>query len=158
MPIKCTTDPRRFDELVKTIREIVFSEIKNTLSFLGEQCVRRIKDRSAEESWIDQTGNLRSSIGYAIYDYGKKMMQSSFDTVLNGSEGSAEGKRFVNELATQFANVYALVVVAGMNYAAYVEAIESKDVLASTELWAKAKVNDYVSKAREKAIRRIKAL
>lgn len=158
MPIKCTTDLRRFDELLKTIREIVFSEIKNTLSFLGEQCVRRIKDRSAEESWIDQTGNLRSSIGYAIYDYGKKMMQSSFDTVLNGSEGSAEGKRFVNELATQFANVYALVVVAGMNYAAYVEAIESKDVLASTELWAKAKVNDYVSKAKERAIRRIKAL
>lgn len=158
MGIKCTTDPRRFDNLVKAIREIVYSEIKTTLSFLGEQCVRRIKDRSAEESWIDQTGNLRSSIGYAIYDYGKKMMQSSFDTVLNGSEGSAQGKKFVEELASQFANVYALVVVAGMSYAAYVEAIDSKDVLASTELWAKAKVGEYLRKAQERAIRRIKAL
>ena len=45
-----------------------------------------------------------------------------------------------------------------MNYAEYVEAIEGKDVLASTELWAKAKVSEYMGKAKERAEKRINIL
>jgi hypothetical protein len=45
-----------------------------------------------------------------------------------------------------------------MSYADYVEAIENKDVLASTELWARAEIDKYLERAKEKAIRRINAL
>ncbi|MSS16783.1 hypothetical protein [Sodaliphilus pleomorphus] len=130
-------------------------EVDRALSYLGEQCIVRIRDRSAEDSWIDHTGNLRSSIGYAVYDYGKKYIESTFAVVRQGGKGASEGRKMVNELASKYANVYALVVVAGMNYAEFVEAIESKDVLASTESWARTKVDEYLNKAKDKAINRI---
>ena len=140
------------------IQDIVYEEILNALAYLGEQCVTRIRDRSAQESWIDHTGNLRSSIGYGVYAKGKKYMESTFESVLSGSTGSSTGRRYLESLSSQYANTYALVVVAGMSYADYVEAIDSKDVLASTELWAKSEVQKYLDMAKEKAIKRINQL
>ncbi len=64
----------------------------------------------------------------------------------------------VEELAKQYSDTYALVVVAAMNYADYVEALENKDVLASTELWARGVVDSYIVEAKERAIKRINAL
>ena len=156
--IRCTTPKQAIDQFFRQALQIVHDEIDRALTYLGEECVIRIRDRSASESWIDQAGNLRSSIGYAIYDYGKKYIESAFAVVLKGSKGASEGKKMVNELASQYASVYALVVVAGMNYAEYVEAIDSKDVLASTESWARNKVNDWLKKAEDKAISRINRL
>lgn len=153
---KTTTDEIQafFDEAAAIVNE----EIANMLKYLGEQCVVRIRDRSAEESWIDHTGNLRSSIGYAVFNKGSKIAESAFESVLSGSTGSAKGRSYVNSLASQYAQTYALVVVAGMSYADYVEAINNKDVLASTELWAKEEIGKYLERAMEKAIKRINAL
>ncbi len=158
MPIKCKANVKKMDAILKKIADIVKKQLETTLSYLGEQCVVRIKDRSAEESWIDQTGNLRSSIGYAVLDYGKKVIESSFGVVLNGTEGPQESRNYIDELAVLYSKTYALVVVAGMSYADYVEAIDGKDVLASTSLWAKAKVDEYVKRAEEKAIKEINKL
>ena len=36
------------------------------LSYLGEQCVTRVRDREGDKSWYDRSGNLRSSVGYVI--------------------------------------------------------------------------------------------
>lgn len=138
---------------------IIREEIGVSLIRLGEECVTRIRTRSKEESWIDQTGNLRSSIGYAVFEYGQKLMSSAFVSIPgpqgSGAEGTQKGEQYINELASQFANTYSLVVVAGMDYAEYVEAIKGKDVLASTELWAKARVDRYVTDARARAEYRI---
>ena len=158
MGIKCNTSRSYLDNINKQITDIIREEIKRTLSYLGEQCVARVRDRSAEESWIDQTGNLRSSIGYAVYDQGRKAMQSAFAIVKQGAQGAAEGQQYIDSLAKEYAKTYALVVVAGMNYAEYVEARDNKDVLASTELWAKAKVEEYMKRSQERAERRINGL
>lgn len=157
MGIHCTTPVEQF-HLYQKVAKIVSEETIRALAYLGEKSVVRIRDREAEESWIDHTGNLRSSIGYAVYERGKKVIESTFQTVLNGADGTKEGQKYVDRLASQYAQTYALVVVAGMNYAEYVEAIEGKDVLASTELWAKAKVSEYMSKAKERAEKRINIL
>ena len=61
----------------------------------------------------------------------------------------------ISDLAKEYSRVYALVVVAAMNYADFVEAIESKDVLASTELWARSVVDGKLKFAVEKAISEI---
>lgn len=135
--------------------DILHEEICKALTYLGEQCVARIRDRGADESWIDRTGNLRSSIGYGVYDKGKEYMTSAFETVLSGSSGSTIGKSRLNALSALYADTYSLVVVAGMSYAGYVEAIENKDVLDSTRLWAATEVGRYVRKAMEKAVHRI---
>ncbi len=155
MDIQCTTPKQAINAFFNTALNIMREEVDRALSYLGEQCIVRIRDRSAEDSWIDHTGNLRSSIGYAVYDYGKKYIESTFAVVRQGGKGASEGRKMVNELASKYANVYALVVVAGMNYAEFVEAIESKDVLASTESWARTKVDEYLNKAKDKAINRI---
>ena len=148
----------RIEEFFAKCVQIIHDEITRSLAYLGEQCVSRIKDRSQEESWIDHTANLRSSIGYSIYDYGVKQIESAFDVVKGGSLGSAEGKKMVAELASEYANVFALVVVAAMNYADKVEAIESKDVLESTKIWAQNEVNARLQRAKETAIKKINAL
>lgn len=158
MSIRMTTPMAEVSRIMKEIQAIMRDEMMQSLSFLGEQCVARIRDRSFEESWIDHTGNLRSSIGYSIYDHGRTVIQSAFPVVRQGSEGQSEGKKYVSELAEKYAKVYALVVVAAMSYAEYVEAIDGKDVLASTELWAKQKVESYLENAKQKAEKRIQKL
>ena len=106
------------------------------LSYLGEQCVIRVRDRGGDKSWYDQSGNLRSSVGYVIAHNGSIIQYSDFNHVKQGSQGVKVGKDLAEELAKRYSNDYALVIVAGMNYAEYVEAMDNKDVLASTELWA----------------------
>ncbi len=153
-----TTPMSAVDAFMQKAREIIFSSIETALAKLGEECVTKIRDRSANESWIDRTGNLRSSIGYAVYDHGKEFVKSAFDIVKNGSEGRSTGEQMINELANQYANVYALVVVAAMNYADYVESLENKDVLASTELWARSQIDERIKRAVNFAINEINAI
>lgn len=61
----------------------------------------------------------------------------------------------IADLAKEYSQVYALVVVAAMNYADFVEANENKDVLASTELWARSVVDGKLKLAVDKAVSRI---
>lgn len=107
------------------------------LKYLGEECVKRVRDRSGDESWYDQTGNLRSSVGYMISHNGIIVDESEFNKVKDGGDGVLAGKELAGYLAKNDGHEWALVVVAGMNYAAHVEAMDNKDVLASTELWAR---------------------
>lgn len=137
---------------------IIYQEILRALSYLGEQAVAKVRDREQAESWFDQTGNLRSSIGYAVYSHGKQLMESAFSAVKSGTEGQSEGRKMVESLASRYSTTYAMVVVAGMSYADAVEARDNKDVLASTEIWAKRKVDDYLSKAKDRALRKINAI
>ncbi len=151
MGIECTTPKKVVDEFMNALPSIIDGEITRALSYLGEQCVKKVRDRAGTDSWFDQTGNLRSSIGYAVYGEGRKIIESAFSIVKQGSQGAEEGKRMIDELASRYAETYAMVVVAGMGYADAVEARENKDVLASTELWAKQEVNKYLNQAVERA-------
>jgi hypothetical protein len=156
MGIKCTNEDI-IAEYFSKVLEIVHHEVLRSLSYLGEKCVTRVRDRSKEESWIDQTGNLRSSIGYAVLEYGREYIRSTFKQVMKGSEGVTQGNRMIDELAKRYADTYVLVVVAGMSYAEYVEARDSKDVLASTELWARQEINGVMQKTKERIERRIRS-
>lgn len=158
MGIKLTTPQSLISIYFVTAIKILDEEVNNTLAYLGEQMLVKIRNRSQSESWIDQTGNLRSSIGYAIYNQGMEKLQSAFNVILSGNLGAEEGQKVLRNLSRQYAQTYALVVVAGMDYASYVEAKENKDVLASTNLWAKSIVDEYIQKALQKAQKRIDAI
>lgn len=136
MGIRMKTKMSEVDSYLKAEAERIQMLTMRALSYLGEQCIKVARDRAPELSWIDQTGNLRSSIGYIITHNGNIVQYSDFKQVKQGSEGTKVGKDFALEIAKQFANEYVLVVVAGMNYAEYVEAIDNKDVLATPELFA----------------------
>ena len=158
MGVKCSSSNQSIVAYFDAVIRIVKEEMVNGLSYLGEQSVARIRNRSADESWIDRTGNLRSSIGYAVSDHGKSVIESAFGQVLQGTKGPQEGKKLLEELTKLYTDTYALIVVAGMNYAERVEAIESKDVLASTELWAKKKIDDYIRRIVKRIESRVKGL
>lgn len=116
------------DEQIERIEQ----RIIYNLSYVGEQCLTEARSTN---SYKDQTGNLRSSIGYIIVKDGKVIRQSDFAVVRKGSEGKSEGEKFARSLASKFPDGIVLIVVAGMNYASCVSA-KGYNVLDSAELLA----------------------
>ena len=140
MGIRMTTKLSEVHDMLMREAERVERLTIRALSKLGEQCVTKIRDRAGDKSWYDQTGNLRSSVGYVIAHNKNIIQYSAFNQVKQGSEGVKTGKDLAEELAKKYSNNYVLIVVAGMNYAEFVEAMDNKDVLSSTELWVKEQV------------------
>lgn len=136
MGIRMTTKLSEVHDMLMREAERVERLTIRALSELGEQCVTKIRDRAGDKSWYDQTGNLRSSVGYVIAHNKNIIQYSTFNQVKQGSKGVKTGKALAKELAKRYSNNYVLIVVAGMNYAEFVEAMDNKDVLASTKLWA----------------------
>ena len=133
---------------------MVENETIRVLSRLGEECVNEARDRSSEESWNDQTGNLRSSIGYTVARNGDAIHTSQFPAVKDGSEGKRKGRAFALEVAKRLSADYGLVVVAGMPYASNVEDMDNKVVLASAELLARGKLPTHLSELSRKLNRK----
>lgn len=116
------------DDKLKRMKESVY----NVLRRVGEECIKYAR---VHGGYIDQTGNLRSSIGYVIIDNGRVISASGFKKVKNGSEGAITGQQFIDELIKSYSSGICLIVVAGMNYAAYVET-RGYDVITGSELLA----------------------
>lgn len=110
------------------------------LSYLGEMCVNHARTMPAQLGYTDRTGALRASTGYAIYANGQQVKADfTSDTAGDGSkttEGKAAGISIANNVAQTHTKGWVLVVVAGMNYAVYVEAT-GRDVLTSAEQLAR---------------------
>ena len=113
------------DEQIEMIEQLIIYN----LSYVGEQCLTEARSTN---SYKDQTGNLRSSIGYIIVKDGRVIRQSDFAVVRTGSQGKSEGEQFARSLASKFPEGIVLIVVAGMNYASYVSA-KGYNVLDSAE-------------------------
>lgn len=107
--------------------------IIQVLSYLGELCVNHARTLN---TYKDQTGNLRASIGYIIVKDGKVIKQS-FEGAK--AEGKQRAREVAKELMSQIEQGWALIVVAGMNYALAVES-RGLDVLTSAEQLAKSEL------------------
>ena len=64
----------------------------------------------------------------------------------------------IDALAKEYSQTYAMVVVAGMDYASYVENMNGKDVLASTRLWAESVIGERIEDALHNAEEIIKKI
>lgn len=132
MPIKRLTPTTEIDRYITGRVEAIKKAIVYNLCAVGEQVLNAAR---LTNSYKDQTGNLRSSIGYVVAVDGEIVQMSSFDTVKEGREGSRGGKEYAMQLVRDFPHGIVLIVVAGMNYASYVSA-KGYDVLDSSELLA----------------------
>lgn len=104
--------------------------IADVLCNVGEQCIIEARNNG---SYIDQTGNLRSSVGYAVLMNGQVVQSDHVEKVKNGDEGVSKGLAFLQERIKQASKKgVCLIVTAGMNYAEYVEA-KGRIVLSSAE-------------------------
>lgn len=107
--------------------------IINTLKYIGEMCVNEARNNG---DYIDRTGNLRSSIGYVVLLNGS-IVEENFQKAPRGTDrakGVSNAQKFVRELMDDSKYGAVLIVVAGMNYASYVET--RRNVLASAQLLA----------------------
>ena len=112
------------------------------LASIGDRCVAAARTNG---SYTDQTGNLRSSVGYVVTRDGVIVASSAFDIVKDGVEGPAKGKSLAADLAAGYPQGYALILVAGMEYAVYVQD-KGYDVIDSGVLIADRLINKLNSK------------
>ena len=113
-----SADIRRFIEKKILIVEDI---IKDQLIDIGEEFVRNAR---SVNTYTDRTRNLRGSIGYVVLK-DKVAVFGNFDGV---STGQFRAKRLVVTIRSEHPRGFVLIVVAGMNYAVYVEA-KGYDVL-----------------------------
>ena len=117
-------------------------ELINMLQYCGESAVRYARENG---TYKDRTGNLRSSVGYLIVENGKEITHSEFNTVGGGAEGSANGLEYAREIAAANQKGIVLIVVAGMNYATYVER-RGYDVLSGSQLEAESILKQLIAR------------
>lgn len=120
------------EQEIQLIKQSIYERLMN----VGESALTEAR---TNHIYKDQTGNLTSSIGYAIIDDGKIIQQSTFQQVKNGSEGVTKGKQYLNQIIAQNSRGIVFIMVAGMNYASYVEAM-NLNVLDSAEVMAKKRI------------------
>ena len=119
---------KRFDAFLDMVEQKQIARLQR----LGEMCL--IEARS-NKGYMMQTGALLSSTVYEVFVDGVAI-HSQFDAASGAeseaaSKGVQAGKSIAEKIGKETKGV-ALVVVAGMNYAAYVEA-RGKNVLSSAE-------------------------
>ena len=110
----------------------MIDQIVTNLEYVGEACIKEARDNG---SYHDQTGNLRSSIGYVVVDDGR-IVSTGLNTDVKAEDGRKRAENYLKELAAKSeSGKISLIVCAGMNYAAHVEA-NGYNVLTSAELLA----------------------
>nr|DAJ32861.1 MAG TPA: hypothetical protein [Caudoviricetes sp.] len=131
------------NDIERILREKIekyHQKVIRILKYVGEKCINEAREHG---SYQDQTGNLRSSIGYVVLQDGKPIEKGGFTPTERGTkkgkDGQKEGESFINKVISQYPKGFVLVVVAGMKYASYVEA-RNYNVLSSAELLAEKEV------------------
>ena len=142
MPIRNDKPKSTIEQMAAKIVANLERAIEYNLRVIGEKCINEARSAG---SYLDQTGNLRSSVGYVIVRDGEIISKSTFPVVKNGSEGSKEGLQYAKSLAAEAPKGYCLIVVAGMKYARYVEA-RGRNVLQTSEQLAQAEAEKLLRK------------
>ena len=126
MAIKRLTPNDNFRRYAERKVENLRLSLIEGLKRVGEQAVTEAR---TNHIYKNQTGNLQSSIGYCIVEDGEVIFGGGFEA---GYEGAEKGKAFMERLISEHSTGLVLIVVAGMEYAAYVEA-KNLNVLDSSE-------------------------
>ena len=132
-------------------------------------CTEAVNRARSTNTYKDQTNNLRSSIGFALY-YNGALVHQDFatsgigtgaggtvnfktkegqDVAFTSKVGDSSGQRGIllgemlaNKVAQQYLSGFVAVIVAGMDYALYVEAM-GYDVLTASTLNISADLQQY---------------
>lgn len=124
---------------VDTLKNSLENAIVMVLNSLGMELVAYARTM---HNYTDRTGNLTNSMGYVV-------LKGTRPLVNGGIQGSSEAleaaQKTFDAVAARSQYAYSLVIVAGMNYAAYVES-RGYNVILPAELKAK---EEFVSRMKE---------
>ena len=142
MPGRTTKPIRVVGDYLTAEANAKLQVIANVLCYVGEQCIIEARNGG---TYTDQSGNLRSSIGYAVLLNGQVIQSDCVDKIKNGDEGVSEGQKYLQyRIKKASKKGIVLIVTAGMNYAEYVEA-KKYIVLSSAELKAPVLVKQLLT-------------
>lgn len=141
-------DRNDINQMIEQQLEKLDQVILNELQFIGLQFVRNARINA---DFTDRTGNLRSSIGYVITKNGK-VVEDDFEGSPRGTEktqGIKTGRAFAERIVAEFIEPgFALVVVAGMEYAAFVES-KGYDVITSSSFKAEVEFKESAKRIKD---------
>ena len=133
MRVKAVTSQAQISKMLKQEADRQRKVLIRTMLYCAEEITNAARSTN---SYIDRTGNLRSSVGSIVIVDGRVIQEYGFEQVKDGVQGITDGKEFAHSLASQFPTGIAIIVVAGKEYASYV-ADKGYDVLDSAEELAK---------------------
>ena len=147
MPITSNLKPADIRKMINERIERKKQALYVRLFYIAEQCLNNAREN---HKYKVQTGNLTSSINYCIIDNGEIIKAGEWKatpgTENGGKEGIDKGMEYLREMAeAQPHDGITFLMVAGMPYAKYVEAM-SLDVLESSEEMAEKKVKEMIQK------------
>jgi hypothetical protein len=150
--IRPTFNASQIAKMIADKRLAIQNAILSRLQFAGEEFVVNARNT---DTYHDQTGNLRSSIGYVVYHNGQLLsdnfqavgarkrygtsnhnaVQKKYGTGTKTDEGVMKARELADEVAAEHPQGFVLVCVAGMEYAASVEA-RGYDVITTSSISA----------------------
>ena len=101
---------------VQAFQENLEKAILFLLKYLGEELAKYARDN---HTYTDQTGNLTNSIGYAVVRNKEIVYYSATNQPGIGADSALQTAM---KMANECSSAFSLIIVAGMSYAAYVEA------------------------------------
>lgn len=107
--IRCVTD---IDKVMSNVRMEAEKLMISAFKRAGHLAVEKIKQT---KTYKDVTHRLTSSIGYGVVWNGELVEEGGF----GGGEGGEKGRSYLHSFASGVP--YGLIIVAGMEYALYVE-------------------------------------
>lgn len=144
---------KQLQERLLVKKEAVERRLDMELRQLGEEAVIHAKEN---KGYKDHTANLKNSLSYALFKDGELVMQSVGR--IPEPNATKEGQGQVEDNLTAYATKdgviaakgYTLIVVAGMNYGACVQA-KGYNVLDLTEKWMHDKMKEIMQEVLEDA-------
>jgi hypothetical protein len=138
-----------FQDLEARLRPLIIEAVTEAFE---QACLEVVEQAKSLDTYQDQTNQLRSSIGYQIYNQGvlvTEYFQASGKGDGSGSaKGVARGKTVAAEAARQYPDDVVGVIVAGAHYALYVES-KGYDVISGPASQLKEITSKYLRLAAE---------
>ena len=131
---------------VQYFQQQVELAMKLLLQEFGEKLVAFAKDT---HTYTDRTGNLTNSISYAIVRHKEILYYNE----VQREEANAAALKVAMKMAESLSDAYSLIVVAGMNYAAFVES-RGYNVILPAELKAKQEFTNKVKRVIDRVNKR----
>jgi hypothetical protein len=134
------------------VRAKVINAMLSRLQFVGESFIVNARNTN---TYKDQTGNLRSSIGYLV-SYNGSILGRNFEAAgrgtTSGVEGMSKAQQLAQDIADDYPQGFVLVCVAGMEYAASVES-RGFDVITNSSMEAVSDLRDAMRDLKDKISR-----
>lgn len=133
-------------------KDRILQAIQFRLQRVGETFVTNARNNG---NYKDHTGNLRGSIGYVVLvngiqvDENFKSYPPAASSLAGTGLGPDQAKAVIDEIIAKYPWGYVLICVAGMEYAAAVEA-KNFDVITSSSLIAKSDLQKAMDEIQRK--------